>query len=313
MGRRILCCIVIVLAGAGPARGQDRRPALAVFNLEDKNARLSEGQLEQLSGYLTSLLVASKQFQVVPRRHVQVELRNRKRQSIDDPCFSDECQIEIGKALAAEKMLAGSVARLDERICIVSLNVYDLRNETAELAAAARGGCDTEALVGMLERTVKDLARAATDSDPPGAVGASPPNPPPPRALRPPLPEPQDRPPSLVSRPKDEPEGGLTLVGGLAWTSLGLGAVAGGVATYLAIAAQQKQTEADAANTVEGLASAANDASTNQTAAFVTGGLSGALIVTGIVLHVLDEDTPTPFVHTANEAQGLLVGIGGPF
>jgi hypothetical protein len=149
------------------------RPILAVFDLEAKGVALDAETLERLSDYLTVVLVESSAFKVVPREQLTERLRAQKKTSYRS-CYDQQCQIEIGRELAASKSLATRVVRLGTSCTVVS-SLYDLKTATAETAARARGPCDEEAIAAMLIPVVARIsgkdATAFAASDGSGAAG----------------------------------------------------------------------------------------------------------------------------------------------
>jgi hypothetical protein len=130
------------------------RPIVAVLDVEDSTGRASSRAIEQLTDYLATRLAESG-YQVVPRDRVRSELMRSKAEGYR-PCFDESCQIELGKAVAAEKSLATKLLGLGEA-CTLTSTLYDLRLEVAERAALARTDCDSRALVGGIDRLVSEL------------------------------------------------------------------------------------------------------------------------------------------------------------
>ncbi len=137
-----------------PARGT----ILAVFDVQDAAGGLAAGTLEQLTEYLVTRLAASG-FRVVPRDQLRARLVEEKRRSYRD-CVDQSCQLELGRALAAQKSVATKLLRLDAR-CALTAILYDLRSETAERAASAETGCAPGQLLDGIRDLVARLAAPA--------------------------------------------------------------------------------------------------------------------------------------------------------
>jgi hypothetical protein len=129
-------------------------PIVAVLEIEDGRGRLEPRALDQLSEYLATKL-ASGGYQVVPRDRLRRRLLLSKAEGYR-PCVDESCQIELGKAVAAQKTLATKVLGVGAE-CTLTSTLYDLRLEVAERAALARSACDTEALVAGIDRLVSEL------------------------------------------------------------------------------------------------------------------------------------------------------------
>lgn len=167
--RRALVVLAVALA-ARPSAGAGR-PVVAVFDLENKRAKLSDGLLDDLSDYIATQLTESGVYVVVPRNQIQQALRDEKKATYGS-CFDESCQIELGKELAAEKTLASQVARIGSK-CIVTLKLFDLRAATAERAGSATGPCTEDGILASIQTAIAKVTKGAkapapvTVSDPP--------------------------------------------------------------------------------------------------------------------------------------------------
>lgn len=138
-----------VLADAAPRI----RRILAVLDVAGDS--VDAAMADQLTEYLATQLAAQGSYRLVPRSTVRAELREAKAGSLD-PCVDEACQIELGKALAAEKTLAPRIMRVGET-CAMTATLFDLRTETAERAASARSDCDATALLASVDRIAAAL------------------------------------------------------------------------------------------------------------------------------------------------------------
>jgi F0F1-type ATP synthase membrane subunit c/vacuolar-type H+-ATPase subunit K len=141
-------------------RRQSRRPAgkaviIAVFDIEDRGAKLAKDTLLRLSDYLAVQIAATGAYQVIPRDKLKERLVRQKRASYRQ-CYAQSCQIEIGKELAAQKSLSTMVVKLGSK-CNVTSVLYDLRKAASEGGASASGRCDEDGIVGSLETVVRKL------------------------------------------------------------------------------------------------------------------------------------------------------------
>lgn len=110
---------------------------------------------DQLTDYLATRLATRGAYRVVPRRAVQAGLLEAKARSLE-PCVDEACQIELGKALAAEQTLTARVLQLDDA-CALTAAVFDLRTETTARAASVRVPCAPAALLGGVDALVSQL------------------------------------------------------------------------------------------------------------------------------------------------------------
>ncbi|OGZ07556.1 MAG: hypothetical protein A3D65_03895 [Candidatus Lloydbacteria bacterium RIFCSPHIGHO2_02_FULL_50_13] len=137
-----------------PMEQPKNRPIVAVFGVENR-AGLRRGEIEELTRYIATKMVESGRYKIVPEAELKKILRKEKAASYE-ACFDEACQIEIGKELAAEKSLSTRIARLGD-ICIVSLQLYDLREAAAGRAASARGGCALQAVFASIDTVLEAI------------------------------------------------------------------------------------------------------------------------------------------------------------
>jgi len=127
-------------------------PIVAVFAVDA--AMLKPGERTTMTDLLTSYLTSVGRYRTVPRAEIQRALDGAKAASYR-ACVDEACQIELGKELAAEKVVHTKVAR-DKKECVTTATLYDLRTNAAERAGVARSACTLSAL----SRATEELARA---------------------------------------------------------------------------------------------------------------------------------------------------------
>jgi len=91
---------------------------VAVFDVSVQGISLPKGVVKLLGDYLAGRLATCDQFKVVPRYQVKERLAIEKTSSHKD-CYDQSCQIELGKALAADRSLSTIVMKLGS-VCEVS-------------------------------------------------------------------------------------------------------------------------------------------------------------------------------------------------
>ncbi len=141
---------------ASAMAGGAKPPIVAVFEIEDRGAGLSEDARLRLVDYLSARLAATGAFSLVPREQIRARLREEKKQSYR-LCYDQACQIELGRELAAEKALATKIIKLGDR-CTVSCTLFDLKTATTSAGATATGGCDEDSLAASMDEAVGQLA-----------------------------------------------------------------------------------------------------------------------------------------------------------
>ena len=183
-------------------------PVLAVFPIQDSAGRLDEKALSQLTDYLTVLVAASGRFTIVPRTDLETALREKKADSYKQ-CVDQDCQIETGREVAAQKVCQTQIVKLGDQ-CAVTTTIYDLRAGASEKAAVAKGGCSENELVETLEKTVRDLLGHSPAPAPVATAPAAPtrpaPKPPPAPKPTPPPPAPSTSSPAPVATAPPAPK-----------------------------------------------------------------------------------------------------------
>jgi hypothetical protein len=138
-----------------PAPGVINGPVVAVFVTQETLRHMKRGQL---SDYLAVRLTSQCGFRVVPQDQIKKQLFEEKKKTYRH-CYDQHCRIELGKAVAAEKILAVRIFKTGNQ-CVVTANLYDLRTETTERAATTRAKCSDAALMTALD----DVARQLSES-----------------------------------------------------------------------------------------------------------------------------------------------------
>lgn len=129
-------------------------PVVAVFDFEGDLA--GNGPLSgELAGYLATRLAERIGYRVVPPEQVRARLLQEKQQSFR-ACYDSSCQIELGRALAAQKTVATRVLRAGE-VCALTTTFYDLGTETTERATSVRTRCEPDALLLGVDQVVAQL------------------------------------------------------------------------------------------------------------------------------------------------------------
>lgn len=136
---------------------------VAVFDIEDarprRARRLRPQALEGLTEYLATLLGQGGRFRVVPNDQLQTALRERKKESYR-ACYDQSCQIEIGKAIAAQMSLSTKIIQVGKK-CMLVASLFDLRDEATKDSAPYKTACNVDALTEGLEHIARALRGGA--------------------------------------------------------------------------------------------------------------------------------------------------------
>jgi hypothetical protein len=141
-----------------PATARAEPPVIAVFDIEDTShpkARFDGQLLAKLDSYLEGRLAEGYAFRVVPKERLRRELAAAERLSYE-ACSEERCRVEIGKAVAAEKILSTLVIRIG-RHCILRSVLLDLPNGVRERVANVKGACGDDELLGSIETLAGEL------------------------------------------------------------------------------------------------------------------------------------------------------------
>jgi hypothetical protein len=155
-----------LLAAAEPVVADPAKPApklvtsknviVAVFDVQDSIGAFAPKTLDQLTLYITNQMTQTAGYRVVPREQLRARLADEKSGSFKK-CFDESCQIELGKALAAQKTLSTQLLKVGTR-CMVVSNMFDLKTETSEKAASSETDCSENQLIDALRAVAQQYA-----------------------------------------------------------------------------------------------------------------------------------------------------------
>ncbi len=131
------------------------KPVVAVFDVSDPGGWLGGELIEALSATLAAALVESGAFHLVPREQVRQRIREAKGESFQ-PAYDEKLQIELGKALSAQRTLVTQVIRVGQG-CALSATFFDLKTEIAGKGTLVESGCAPEDLLAALHQVVARL------------------------------------------------------------------------------------------------------------------------------------------------------------
>jgi hypothetical protein len=133
-----------------------QRAIVAVFDLQDLTGSLAEADVAGLTHYLATLLTEAGPYKTVPRDQLRERLFEEKTRTYR-ACFDESCQLELGKALAAEKSLTTTLIKVGDR-CALTARLFDLRTETADKAASLETDCGPQNLMSLVKQLAEQLA-----------------------------------------------------------------------------------------------------------------------------------------------------------
>jgi hypothetical protein len=133
-------------------------PVVAVFDIQDPSKKLPKAEdRDQLTEYLAAQLTELAGFRVVPRDQLRARLLQQKTAGYQQ-CYDQSCQLELGKAMAAEKSLSTKLLKVGRR-CALTASLYDLKTETTEAATTVDvKDCNIDELMEGLKAVATRLA-----------------------------------------------------------------------------------------------------------------------------------------------------------
>jgi hypothetical protein len=137
------------------SQGAGKRPIVAVFQIQDKDAGLEKRTLSKLTDYLGASISEGGTFRVVPPGDVRRALLQKKKETYKQ-CYDQKCQIELGRELAANKSLSTSILKIGKR-CVVTSQLYDLKTQTTDVSAKAKGKCSGDGLMESIDKVAAEI------------------------------------------------------------------------------------------------------------------------------------------------------------
>jgi len=154
---RVGCLTVLVsLLATAPVWGANV-PIVAVFQIENKGGKLSAQAIDSLTDVLANTFAREGNYKIIPPDQVKDRLVAQKKKSFAQ-CYDQACQIEMGRELAADKVLAAQVHQIGNR-CVFTATLYDLASATVEKAGKETlpRKCTEDGLIEALDSLVAQL------------------------------------------------------------------------------------------------------------------------------------------------------------
>jgi len=138
--RGLILILVGILGAAAPAA---EKTSVAVYPFK------AVGTVDKsVAATITSLvnyeLTQSPKLLVIKEDMLQ-EVMKRQAMNISDLCDSTMCQVEIGKLVAAQKMVTGELSKLGNRY-IMTVNLVDIQTGTMEMSGKEQCTCTEDQL-----------------------------------------------------------------------------------------------------------------------------------------------------------------------
>ena len=186
MSKRACLSALFVMAAVLGVAQEQHKPVITVLDLTV--SEVSQAEMKMIIGLMSSSLFQTGFFTVIDVSQRETVLKEL--QFSMSGCTDESCMLEIGKMLAAEGIVVGSIGRVGTKYV---LSVKLLETESGKTLSTADG--IYKDLDALLDGT---FALAAKLASPYGTVAAAPP------AAEEPEPEPEAAPPAKQPREKKE-------------------------------------------------------------------------------------------------------------
>ncbi len=131
-------------------------PVVAVFDMQAPLGLFSKESLSNFTDYLAAQLANTGQFRIVPRDKLRDSIHKQQKDSYS-PAYDDEFQIQLGKAMAANKILSLQLVG-GGNDCAIAATMYDIQSETSSAAATINTACSEKEILKGLQTLARKLA-----------------------------------------------------------------------------------------------------------------------------------------------------------
>ena len=131
---------------------------VAILPLESQSESLGGDVLEKATSYLRSGLAATDRFIIVGAGRQNEKLESfidRKKKESYEECYDEKCQIELGKALAADMILRTKIEEFGS--CVLSVHLIDLAKEALVDGSTETFSCRIEGLKVAIDKITNEL------------------------------------------------------------------------------------------------------------------------------------------------------------
>ena len=147
--------VFLALCCALGAHAQQSKPILSILDL--RTSGVSKADADVLLDYLSSHIVESGEYTVIDRSQRETVLKEIEFSQSE--CTDEACQLRIGKLLSANRIVIGSVGKLEQ---IYLLNLKMIEVETGKLLKAVSGQYKSVAeMIGDGKNLVRSLVGPA--------------------------------------------------------------------------------------------------------------------------------------------------------
>ncbi len=148
---RYLTVLLTVVVLAFTLTAEEKKPKVAVMEMEDKSGKIAKTMLETATEILRGELVASNRFVVISKERQRKETVKEAKKESWKECYEKSCQIPLGQALSADSILSTTITFFGGAYTITA-ELVDLAKEATVAGAKAQ-----------FNGSEKELGRAITE------------------------------------------------------------------------------------------------------------------------------------------------------
>ncbi len=138
-----------LLAAVPTAKARNDSVVVVVFLMESKGSGLKADEVANLTDYMATRMGEGGQIQIVPRDEIKKRLVQAKANSHKE-CYDTNCQIQLGRELAAQYSINSSIGRVGRK-CLITVNIFDLKSSTSIRGLTDKGSCDSDTLIDSID------------------------------------------------------------------------------------------------------------------------------------------------------------------
>lgn len=159
MKRIVMILLVCFLGTATESRGQDEgeetpRPTAAVLDFNVLSG-INKQEAKALTNKFQVSLSKTEQYELLERSDME-EILKEQDFSMTDQCNSAECAVEVGKLLAAEKIITGDIGKIGETYTI-TVKVVDVSSGKIEITDSEEYRGEADGLIGAFDRIAQKV------------------------------------------------------------------------------------------------------------------------------------------------------------
>jgi len=132
----MLLLLFFMFAMPSASAAEEKRYKLAVMEIEDRSGKFSKEVISNATEYLRSKMVSSNKYVVISKDRQQKQLIKEEKKESHKECYDQSCRIQLGQALSADTILAGSITKFGGMFTL-TVEIIDLAKEATIQGAEA--------------------------------------------------------------------------------------------------------------------------------------------------------------------------------